>query len=575
MAITSINIFHDIDHRELRPETAGENIHLSEDDGSGNAVLNPKLAAGTGWTGPPTNLRPAWASRSAPTDLFNSIPAGNDIWDFTVADSANGVIFAADNISGSGIIYRSMDNGISWSIVFQDSNAGSILSITALTDQIILATNVGTGVIRSADGGSTWSFIDFAIGSNRDIVRIDETTAVMVNTSTAEVHRTTDAGLNWSAIPITASSWGIGIDSETGAVYTGSNSNFIVDKSTDAGATWANVTNQSLGGNIHDIDARNDVVFAVGYDGTNSRIMRSQDGGLTWENVFNPSNGKSLWAVDIIDDTTIIAIGTNIWIRSNDGGNSWNIISEGEDSRGLKYIGNGITLIGERDGNIWRTSNQLNSSSLQRIAALAGQYDDAADTIDVVPLDAPSRNYIAVELHNKQAQDTTTSYLIPHWYADADNFPTSVSYNLTGTTQNYAGWAVEYTNNGNNIQATRVVLIREMPDPSTLSGGDDTYTLTVDSMLSLSTVNAPPDTFSVVRFLRPQGLVQVNQYQAIQGGSEPDYSILNARKDTPITSAITDMVMNQRVIVGTIIGLGSNTVTSGTGGIDNIATKVR
>jgi photosystem II stability/assembly factor-like uncharacterized protein len=227
--------------------------------------------------------------------LYASMDAGEN-WVFVEASldkntAALGIdAFDADHIFvgmyGEGV-YTSTNGGAT----LEEVNTG--ISSTSWITQIerdsetgnIFALAAGKGLYKSSDNGLSWS-ISVADSKAFDFEMVGQT--ILMGKDSSVLRLSTDGGESWETV-YTASqspSWpyilSVAIDpSNTDILYAGDGISTIV-KSVDGGETWAVMS--SLGNNAYPYDILVDPLDAnIVYATTgNGRFVRSMDGGSTW-----------------------------------------------------------------------------------------------------------------------------------------------------------------------------------------------------------------------------------------------------------------------------------------------------
>ncbi len=161
------------------------------------------------------------------------------------------------------------------------------------SNTIVAAGYRGT-IVRSTDGGATWTQQVSGTTNNLTAVSfVDANTGTVVGTF-GTILRTTDGGETWN----TQVSW--------------------------TGVTLIGVTF---------LDEMTGTV--VGQLGT---ILHTTDGGETWSRLASGTNA-SLWAVSFVDATTEIAVGDfETILRTTDGGDSWTRQLSGSSSQVLAGV---------------------------------------------------------------------------------------------------------------------------------------------------------------------------------------------------------------------------------------------
>ena len=280
------------------------------------------------------------------------------------------VIFAA---TASGGAWKSANNGISWTPIFDGVDAMMSIGAVAVAPSAQQTVWIGTGeantrqssswgdgVYKSTDGGTTWA--NMGLKDTRSIGRvvIDPTDANIVYIAAgghlwgpnAErgVFKTTDGGRAWRKV--------LFIDENTGATdlvidpsnpqvlyaatyqrqrrtwgFNGGGPGSGIHKTTDGGATWTNLTTGLPAGDkgriglaLYLTDPK--VVYAtVEARSPEGGIYRTLDAGLTWEKTssLNPRpNYYSQIRIDPRDRNRIYTLGSNRgFYFSTDGGKAF------------------------------------------------------------------------------------------------------------------------------------------------------------------------------------------------------------------------------------------------------------
>jgi photosystem II stability/assembly factor-like uncharacterized protein len=251
-------------------------------------VIRPAPAAGqqrrTRRAPPPAPLAPAPAAAAAPLDTlllrglrFRSIgPAvmGGRVSAFAVRENNPSAIFAA---TGTGGLFKTTNNGTTWTAAFEDQPVASIGSVAvSQSDSTVVwvgtgegngrnSSSWGNGVYRSSDDGAKWTHV--GLDNTHDIP------ALAIDPRNNDVVWVAALGHLWGKNP------------ERG-IY----------KTTDGGKTWTPVL--QLGDSVGAIDVvldpgNADVAYAAMYQrlrtpwsmrsgGPVGGIYKTSDGGKTW-----------------------------------------------------------------------------------------------------------------------------------------------------------------------------------------------------------------------------------------------------------------------------------------------------
>ncbi len=253
--------------------------------------------------------------------------------------------WAVGTVSGTGRIFHTTDGGTTWQI--QRTINTYMRSIEFADKNIGYAGGLGqsgtTVFYKTIDGGANWTNISSVItGSNAGIcgiccVNTSVTYAVGVWSSPAYVIRSVDGGNTWTYIDMSAYAKNL-IDvqftnANNGYVTGESNVNAegaVILKTTDGGSTWTKVFTSNGPGErlwkIQNLDGQNwfaciESAVAVFNDTTTNFFLKSTDGGNSWV-VKSAPRSNYLQGIGFVD-TQRGWIGSTELFETNDGGNTW------------------------------------------------------------------------------------------------------------------------------------------------------------------------------------------------------------------------------------------------------------
>jgi hypothetical protein len=273
-----------------------------------------------------------------------------------------------------GVIYRSTNAGQSWSevwrgdnlaryILFDPTNPTTMYASTGIFDREAKNSNFttsapgGVGVLKSTDGGTTWTAINNGLGNlyvgslfihptNPQILLAG--TGNVTYSAGAGVYRTTNGGATWQLAGAPPIKNGLSIESveySTGTptiAYAAGDSSEGFYKSTDSGATWTLVSAKWGPSGIRagqpidmQLDPRNaQRLFVNNYAGGN---FLSTDGGQTWSAASTGYTGANVQdvAVDPTYGARVYAMPRSGPFSSTDGGATWNGINPSSPGTGI------------------------------------------------------------------------------------------------------------------------------------------------------------------------------------------------------------------------------------------------
>ncbi|MDP3148856.1 MAG: YCF48-related protein [Ignavibacteria bacterium] len=280
-------------------------------------------------------------------------------------------------VGDNGAVMKSTDGGSTWTKLLAPKNPGVVGETTNPLSSISFI-NENTGwivgdysIFKTIDGGNTWQLQ--SLGINRDmnaIFFVDENIGY-VGGNNGELYKTTNGGANW-----TKQDLGTGVGTISSIYFINATTGWIagdllIARTTD-GSTW--ISAGSITGkhyNIHFIDANNG--FSIGQYGT---FFKSTNGGETWTKKTFPSTSVSLYGAFFKDVNTGIVVcgqwnpnGSNkgYIYRTTNGGTSWTEISAGlfEQLNGVAFIDANTGIAVGDVGRIMKTTNGgLNWSSI-------------------------------------------------------------------------------------------------------------------------------------------------------------------------------------------------------------------
>ncbi len=279
-----------------------------------------------------------------------SIPCGATIY---------GIHGIGDNVwvaGNDGAILKSSDFGDTWELITNLPGV-SVYAMQSVSDNIMYGGGYDGLFIKSTDNGKSWKGtyvnVNNVCSNIQGLFFLNENIG-FVSRSYGMVCKTTDGGDTWNAvIPDTINTSA----TNYGVYFTDENNGFVVGKvasnediiynTTDGGQTWDYKLN-TLNANARAVafgDANHGIVVA---EKLNS--VYTSDGGNTWNaSTFNnvPSNLSSANLKDVAfsDAMNAIASGTEIILKTTDGGANWEYINMPdltEDLGGVAFKGNSI-----------------------------------------------------------------------------------------------------------------------------------------------------------------------------------------------------------------------------------------
>lgn len=269
-----------------RQETAGESDLRKPD--------RPSVARPPTVTSSPSTqvLGGAWSALGPKParSIYTGINVGGRVTALALDPTTQGSTIYAGTMGGG--VWKSTDGGLTW---VPKSDAAASLAIGALavdsTGQVVYAatgedngstSQYGQGILKSANGGSTWALVGQSTLGGRHIggIAIDRMTSGATQrvfaATDAGLYVSTDAGTSWTLDTSLTNAGAVPIGppgTSSGAVYE------VVQDSTTPATWWASVGDRCV------TEAGN--------------IAQSTDGGTTWRNVKSFSASVSRPALGV------------------------------------------------------------------------------------------------------------------------------------------------------------------------------------------------------------------------------------------------------------------------------------
>jgi len=265
-------------------------------------------------------------------------------------------------VGGNGLVIRSIDGGQTWT---SSSPATATLNgVFFLNEMEGWAVGNGGIAIHTTNGGDSWAQTTPGSLALNGVFFIDVNHGWLVGDS-GKILRTTNGGANWTtSTPTSAALYGVYfIDNQLGfAVGKG-----VMLRTQNGGAVWtsASPTTQTLR-DVHFVSSQ--VGFAVGTGGV---VLKSTNGGTTWQTTTETSS--DLYSVFFADATTGWAVGeAGVVLSTTNAGANWSEQRVGSsilrsvyfvDDQNGWAVGQGGTVIETSDGGAqWEVTNPASTS---------------------------------------------------------------------------------------------------------------------------------------------------------------------------------------------------------------------
>lgn len=307
------------------------------DTGANSIVIHPN---GT------INVATSFRRTIRSTDFGTSWTFSNLSDVYKLAKDNFGALYAISE----GIVFRSLDAGLTWNQIF--SSGFSVSNVVVDEEGTIFISKYSGGISYSTDYGTTWNGIN--VGNNQVYnLALESNGTIYASLYDTGIYRSTDNGVTWiQRVTGFPNQWTISLStSPSGSIFAGTYYSGIW-RSTDDGNNW---TRSSLGHSfVQTININPDGYI---YAGTWGALYISTDNGFTWVEKSLGIVNPYIYSISI-NSTGNIFVGTSDHLhdygnvfKSTDNGVTWlNILSNifpvsAISTNGPKvYVGTNATL---------------------------------------------------------------------------------------------------------------------------------------------------------------------------------------------------------------------------------------
>jgi len=283
-------------------------------------------------------------------------------------------------MTGYGGVWRTLDNGTTWSHIFDAEGIG-LYDDVAIDPSNSSRYLVGTldGLYETTDGGTTWTEIFSGVARHISFDPTDPDIIIMIGHSgSRHVYRSTDGGSTWNItyndVPFVDDIDFIPGNSDIIFLTIRGNSNMISGflKSTDNGLTWSEFSNGSwLDDSVlrlaTSIDDPNylyvlEAALVTGDWPEFAAIHKSVDQGMTWTttydgNLITGQMSRDQCIVVSPDDKDLVHTGSLDCYKSLDGGTVWSTTTDWTNGGTLPFVHADISVMEYHDNILYVCSD--------------------------------------------------------------------------------------------------------------------------------------------------------------------------------------------------------------------------
>lgn len=295
----------------------------------------------------------------------------------------------------SGGVWKSIDGGSHWkpltdsqpslqvACLTVDPNNPDVIWVGTGGDEYGAGTDYfGIGLLRSVDGGATWTNPPGPWGTTDSLgsvfvhgiaIQPGNSNVLLVLALTPNVsgvYRSSDGGATWQLVINDPNAAPPIFDPNNGQIAY-SYSEGAVLKSADGGATWAPISSPPVHASALKIvtsAANSSVLYTFGDNG----VWKSSDAGAHWNLLRNPNVGDGLFKRTIQVspvDPNVVFIGGLFPARSINGGTTWQFpINWHADYHAFEFSKDGQKIYIGNDGGIWSNSSASGPGMLNNVS---------------------------------------------------------------------------------------------------------------------------------------------------------------------------------------------------------------
>ena len=257
---------------------------------------------------------------------------GREVYSFARLNEA---LFAG---SYGGYVYRTIDNGVSWTELRLGSGSPEVRTLIVKDNALFAGTN-GAGIYRTTDNGASWVLVNSGLG-NRGVNAFAIKDTMLFAGTEGGVYRTTNNGVSWTPV-----NTGLGnllvrsLATKDNALFAGTIGGGVY-RTMDNGASWTAVNNGLGDVLVDDLIAKGNALFASvyirvqGIQFTGAGVYRTTDNGANWTAVNNGLvfNAQTVRAFAIKDDVLLAGTSDGVY-KTADNGVSWTAVNIGLGDR--------------------------------------------------------------------------------------------------------------------------------------------------------------------------------------------------------------------------------------------------
>jgi len=325
-----------------------------------------------------------------------------------------------------GVVLRTVNGGTTWTSVGGGAiGTSDIYSIDAVSadSAFVTTTPSATYIFRTTDGGASWAQVFTQAGGFIDAIKMfNRTSGIALGDPVGgkwTIAKTTDGGASWARIATEPAQVGTEAGTQNGLCVVGtthiwfnSGAGGRIYRSTDGGATWASSTvSFAATSNVW----FNTTKYGIASGSSTSTIARTADGGVTWFDVPVAGSGFLIAVAGSGVRDFWYARGSTVY-SSNDFGFTFSQSYAGADS----YVGLSFTTVGSSTygwavgtagdivGYFGTITDVKRNDPLPQVFDLAQNYPNPFNPSTTIEYSLPQRANVTLRIYDMLGQEVRT-----------------------------------------------------------------------------------------------------------------------------------------------------------------------
>ena len=360
-------------------------------------------------------------STSVFSQTFDIKPSGTNyiLYDVTIPAGQSLVAYATGSqytTNANGVVIKTVDGGETWSTIYSLNKGLTKIKFVSPTRGFLVGYD--NTLLKTIDGGTTWTNItvqnDIYYYNQIDFYDLNNgILSAITNGGDLVAYKTIDSGETWTAVTSTANLQTMEIGYASNTILYSVGYDQKISKSINAGNTWSTIKTGVFQMIYFSTSFKDDLNGVV--SGEDGEILITTDGGATWTQSL-ATGYENLYALKYYNNDKIITAGTdsNIYYSSNSG-SSWTPLNTASASSStlydIEFFDNGDALLCGSQGTILKSVNLLSTVDVNINNNFINHYYNSSDnTLNInTDLENTIKNVAFISVEGKQVHSEKAS----------------------------------------------------------------------------------------------------------------------------------------------------------------------